>query len=337
MTYEHVFTTVDTHTAGEPTRVVVSGFPFLSGTMAQRRQRLQEAYDSIRTTLMHEPRGHADMFGAILMTPASPEADLGVVFMDSGGYLAMCGHGSIGAVAAALATGVVPAEEPETSIVMDTPAGLVRARAQVEHGRVGEIAVENVPAFLYQGGGELELSSGRLTVDVAFGGNFFALVPAERLGLTVERTHLAELTHRGVEILAAVNEQLDVFHPTAPHIDAVDLVEIYEDKPEDGADCRNVVIFGESQADRSPCGTGTCAKMAALHAEGRLGLDEPFVNESILGTRFTGRLLRETKVGTFNAVIPEIAGRAYVTGFQQFVVDRDDPLKSGFLLDAASP
>jgi len=337
MTYEKVFTTVDTHTAGEPTRVVVAGVPFLPGTMAERRQILQETYDTIRTTLMHEPRGHADMFGAILMAPASPEADLGVVFMDTGGYLAMCGHGSIGAVAAALATGAVPAEEPETDIVMDTPAGLVRARAQVENGRVGDIAVENVPAFLYRKGVELKLSWGRLSVDVSFGGNFFALVPAAKLGLTVERSHLAELTDRGMEILAAVNDQLEVVHPGAPHIDAVDLVEIYEDTPQDLIDCRNVVIFGESQADRSPCGTGTSAKMAALYAEGRLGLDEPFVNESILGTRFTGRLLRETKVGDFEAVVPEIAGRAYVTGFQQFVVDGDDPLKDGFLLDSASP
>ncbi len=337
MTYEHVFTTVDTHTAGEPTRVVVGGVPFLPGTMAERRERLQQAYDTIRTTLLHEPRGHADMFGAILMAPASPEADLGVVFMDTGGYLAMCGHGSIGAVAAALATGVVPAEEPETDVVLDTPAGLVRARAQVEDGRVGEIAVENVPAFLYRHDLELELSSGRLTVDVSFGGNFFALVPAGELGLPVERANLAELTAKGMEILTAVNEQLDVVHPTAPHIDAIDLVEIYEDRPQDDVDCRNVVIFGESQADRSPCGTGTSAKMAALYAKGHLGLDEPFVNESILGTRFTGRLLRETKVGTFDAVIPEIAGRAYVTGFQHFVVDRDDPLKSGFLLEGGSP
>ena len=336
MTYEHVFTTVDTHTAGEPTRVVVAGVPFLSGTMAERRKQLQETYDDVRTTLMHEPRGHADMFGAILMAPASPQADLGVVFMDTGGYLAMCGHGSIGAVAAALATGVVPAEEPETEIVMDTPAGLVRARAQVEDGRVGQIAVENVPAFLYRRNVELDLSWGRVTVDVSFGGNFFALVPAAKLDLAVERSRLAELTEKGMEILSSVNDQLEVVHPTAPHIDAVDLVEIYDEKPQDGVDCRNVVIFGESQADRSPCGTGTSAKMAALYAEGRLGLNEPFVNESILGTRFTGRLLRETLVGDLEAVVPEIAGRAYVTGFQQFVVDRDDPLRTGFLLDSVS-
>ena len=330
--YEHVYTTVDTHTAGEPTRVVVAGVPFLAGTMAERRRELQERYDHIRTTLMHEPRGHADMFGAILMAPASAEADLGVVFMDTGGSLPMCGHGSIGAVTAALATGLVPIQEPETVVVMDTPAGLVRARAHVKDGEVSHVAVQNVPALLYRGDAELELESGSMSVDISFGGNFFALVPASRLGLSVAQTHLPELTRRGMEILEAVNQQFEVVHPTETHIDTVDLVEIYEDRPEDGLDCRNVVIFGEAQADRSPCGTGTCAKMAALYAEGRLGLEEPFVNESILGTRFTGRLLRETQVGEFNAVIPEIAGSAFVTGFQQFVVDSNDSLRSGFLL-----
>jgi proline racemase/trans-L-3-hydroxyproline dehydratase len=328
--YEHVFSAVDTHTAGEPTRVVVSGVPFLRGSMAEKRRQLQEQYDHIRTTLMLEPRGHADMFGAILMPPAHPEADLGVVFMDTGGYLAMCGHGSIGAVVAALATGLVPRREPETTVLMDTPAGLVRARAEIEDDRVAQVSVENVPGFLYRDGVEIELPSGSLQVDISFGGNFFALVPAESLGLSVELSDLPELVRRGMEIRAAVNEQVEVVHPTKPHIDTVDLVEIYEEEPEEGVDCRNVVIFGEAQADRSPCGTGTSAKMAAMYAHGQLGLEEPFVNQSIIGTRFTGRLLREESVGGFTAVVPEIAGKAYVTGLQQFVVDPRDPLRAGF-------
>lgn len=332
MTYEHVFTAVDTHTAGEPTRVVVSGVPFLRGSMAEKRRQLQEQYDAIRTTLMHEPRGHADMFGAVLVAPTHPDADLGVVFMDTGGYLAMCGHGSLGAVAAALATGLVIPEEPETTVLMDTPAGLVRARVETENGRVGQIAVENVPAFLYRSDVQIELASGPLQVDIAFGGNFFALVPAHRLGLTVEPLHLAHLVQRGMEIRVAIEDQLDVVHPTQPHIDAVDLVEIYEEEPEAGIDCRNVVIFGDAQVDRSPCGTGTSAKMAALYATGRLALHEPFVNQSIIGTCFTGQLLREESVGPFTGVVPEIAGRAYVTGLQQFVVDPRDPLKAGFQL-----
>lgn len=332
MTSKRVVTTVDTHTGGEPTRVVVSGVPFLQGTMAERRRRLQDEYDVIRTTLMHEPRGHADMFGAILMAPAHPEADFGVVFMDSGGYLAMCGHGSIGVVAAALATGLVPREEPETQVLMDTPAGLVSARAAIDRGEPQDISVENVPAFLYRRNVEIHLASGPLPVDIAFGGNFFALVPSHKIGLSVEPSDVPELIRRGMAIRQAVNEQVETVHPTKPHIDTVDLVEIYEDHPDEGVHCRNVVVFGQGQVDRSPCGTGTSAKMAALYAKGHLAIDEPFVNESIIGTRFTGRLLREEQVGDIAAVIPEITGRAFVTGHHQFVVDEHDPLGNGFLL-----
>jgi len=335
--YEHVFHTVDTHTAGEPTRVVVAGVPFLPGTMAEKRRQLQQRYDFVRTTLMHEPRGHADMFGAIIMEPAHPDADIGVVFMDSGGYLAMCGHGSIGVVVAALATGLVAPEEPTTEVQLDTPAGLVRARAQIEDGRIGAVAVENVPAFLHRRGVTIETSEGPVAVDISFGGNFFALVPAKSLGLTVELAHLPELIQRGKALLAAIDEQIDVAHPTQPHIDAVDLVEIYEDLEGEEADCRNVVVFGEGQVDRSPCGTGTSAKMAALHAAGRLRLRQSFVNESIIGTRFTGRLLREERMGDQAVVVPEITGQAWVTGFNQFVVDPRDPLKFGFDLTGGEP
>lgn len=334
MSYQHVFAAVDTHTAGEPTRVVVAGVPFLGGaTMAEKRRQLQEEYDFIRTTLMHEPRGHADMFGAILTAPRHPEADLGVIFMDTEGYLAMCGHGSLGVVTVALETGLVPRQEPETEVVIDTPAGLIRARARVENGHIRQIAVQNVPAFLYLADVELRLPfADSVRVDIAFGGNFFALVAVERLGLEVQLTHLPDLIRWGMAIRSAANEQLDVVHPTLPHICTVDLVEIYEDwdGPEPG--CRNVVIFSQGQVDRSPCGTGTAAKMAALHASGRLDLQQPFVNESIIGTRFVGRLLRQEQMAGLTAVVPEITGSAYVTGFQHFVVDADDPLKTGFLL-----
>ncbi|MGD9028620.1 MAG: proline racemase family protein [Anaerolineae bacterium] len=335
--YQHIFHTVDTHTGGEPTRVVVAGVPFLRGTMPEKRRQLQEGYDFIRTTLMHEPRGHADMFGAMILEPARPEADIGVVFMDTGGYLAMCGHGSIGVVVAALTTGLVPLEEPTTEVLMDTPAGLVRARARVEDGRIAEVTVENVPAFLYRSGVEVETASGPVQLDISFGGNFFALVPAKRLGLEVRLDHLPQLTKRGMALLAAIADQLEVVHPTQPHINTVDLVEIYEDLDGEEADCRNVVIFGQAQVDRSPCGTGTSAKMAALYAKGHLDLRRPFVNESIIGTRFTGRLLREEQIGGTKAVVPEIAGNAYVTGFQQFVVDHRDPLKFGFHLAGGTP
>jgi proline racemase/trans-L-3-hydroxyproline dehydratase len=220
---------------------------------------------------------------------------------------------------------------------MDTPAGLVRARAQVEDGHIAEVAVVNVPAFLHGSGVEVETPSGPVRLDISFGGNFFALVPASSLGLEVKLAHLPQLIERGMAIRAAIDEQVDVVHPTQPHINTVDLVEIYEDLEGEEADCRNVVIFGEAQADRSPCGTGTSAKMAALHAKGHLDLQHPFVNESIIGTRFTGRLLRQETIDSLTGVVPEISGNAYVTGFQQFVVDPRDPLKFGFHLAGGTP
>jgi proline racemase len=240
-------------------------------------------------------------------------------------------------VVAALATGLVPHEEPTTEVLMDTPAGLVRARAQVEGGQIGKVAVENVPAFLYRSGVEVETAAGPVQLDISFGGNFFALVPAASLGLQVKLAHLPQLVARGMAIRAAIDEQVEVVHPTYAHINTVDLVEIYEDLNGEEADCRNVVIFGESQADRSPCGTGTSAKMAALYAKGHLDIQRPFINESIIGTRFTGRLLREERVDSLMAVVPEISGNAYVTGFQQFVVDPRDPLKFGFHLASGTP
>lgn len=334
--HEHVFHTIDTHTAGEPTRVVVAGVPFLQGTVAEKRRQLQERYDFVRTTLMHEPRGHGDMFGAILTEPTHPEADVGVVFMDTGGYLTMCGHGSMGVVVAALTTGLVPPEEPTTEMLMETPAGLIRARAHIEDGRLDHVAVENVPAFLHRREVQVKAPWGPVQLDIAFGGNFFALVPAKHLGLTIDTSHLPELIERGMAIRAAIAEQVDVVHPNQPHIDTVELVEIYEDLDGAEADCRNVVVFGEGQVDRSPCGTGTSAKMATLYAKGQLSMGEPFVNESIIGTRFTGRLLREERIRNRTVVVPEIAGNAYVTGFQQFVVDPNDPLRFGFRLGARS-
>jgi proline racemase/trans-L-3-hydroxyproline dehydratase len=292
---------------------------------------LRERHDDLRRALMLEPRGHRDMFGCILVPPADPQADLGVVFMDGDGYLSMCGHGSIGAVTVALEMGLIRPEEPETSLVLDTPAGLVRARASVEGGSVTGVSIENVPAFLYRQGERLDVPGiGTVFVDVAFGGNFFALVAAEALGLAIVPEQVRPLVDAGMRVLARAREALPVQHPTLEHFHSIDLVEIHGRGPS-GAH-RNIVVFGQGQFDRSPCGTGTCARMAALHAKRQLALGDEFIHESVIGTTFTGRLLRETQVGDLPAVVPEIAGRAFITGFQQFVLDPDDPLRNGFLV-----
>ncbi|MCL2621140.1 MAG: proline racemase family protein [Defluviitaleaceae bacterium] len=325
---------IDTHTMGEPTRIITSGIPNLKGsTMAEKKEFLIDEMDYIRTALMHEPRGHRDMFGAIITQPASTWADLGVIFMDAGGYLNMCGHGTIGTVTAALETGMIEPAEPFTQVTLDTPAGLVTARATVEDRRVGEVSFTNVPSFLYKEDVDVDVPDiGKLTIDISFGGSFFALVKADDLGLEIIPENAMELSKAGLKIRDAVNQQVEIQHPLLTKITTCDLVEIYGDPVKPDSTARNVVIFGDGQVDRSPCGTGTCAKLAALYAKGQIKKDELFVYESILGTQFKGKVLGEEKVGDFDAVIPEITASAYITGLNTYVIDDRDPLKHGFVL-----
>ncbi|MEW6662052.1 MAG: proline racemase family protein [Bacillota bacterium] len=334
MRVKRVVFAVDSHTMGEPTRIVVGGIPHIPGkTMAEKKKYLEKEIDALRTALMLEPRGHRDMFGSILTAPVAEEADLGIVFMDSSGYLNMCGHGTIGAVTVALETGILPANEPETRVVLDTPAGLVRAVARVSGERVASVTVENVPAFMYRKDIKVVLpDQGEITLDISYGGNFFAIVPVEQFGLDIIPENGQILSSLGMKILQAVREQVSVVHPEHPHINSVDLVE-FSGKPLGSmGHARNAVVFGKAQLDRSPCGTGTCAKMASLFAKGQLSLGQEFIHESIIGTTFAGRLLQETKVGDYPAVIPQITGRAFITAIQQFIIDPEDPLRDGFFL-----
>jgi proline racemase/trans-L-3-hydroxyproline dehydratase len=300
--------------------------------MGEKRAILQDCHDGVRRALMHEPRGHRDMFGSILMEPTVPEADLGIVFMDGGGYLNMCGHGTIGAVTVALEMGILDSKAPLTTVVLDTPAGLVSASAEIKDGLVSQVTVENVPAFLFREDVLLDvLGLGCVRMDIAFGGNFFALVKASDIGLVIAPENVDKLVDAGMRILQRVRQAIPVAHPTLPHIRSIDLVELHDSEPgSSSAPKRNITVFGGHQFDRSPCGTGTCARMAALFARGQLGLGEPFVHESIIGTRFAGRLLRSTTVGSFPAVVPAITGQAFVTAIQQIVMDDTDPLKEGF-------
>lgn len=334
MKFDRSIMAVDSHTMGEPTRIVVGGLPNIPGkTMAEIKSYLEENLDYVRTSLMHEPRGHKDMFGSIITRPVHDDADFGIVFMDGGGYLNMCGHGSIGAVTVAIDTGMVPTVEPETQVKFDAPAGLITARAKVENGAVKSVTIRNVPAFLYMSDVKIDVPGvGEITFDVSFGGSFFAIVKADQVGLKVIPANIDQLTKIGLAIRKAANEQLTIQHPTLAHINTIDLVEIYDEPTHPEANYKNVVIFGEGQADRSPCGTGTSAKMATLYAKGHLKIGEEFVYESIIGTLFRGRLVETTEVGEFKAVVPEITGSAYITGFNQFVIDPNDPVKHGFML-----
>jgi proline racemase/trans-L-3-hydroxyproline dehydratase len=332
--FANVLSIIDTHTAGEPTRIVLCGLPIIPGsTMMEKKYYMAENMDHFRTMLMHEPRGHNDMFGAVLLPPISPQAQYGVLFIEQVGYLDMCGHGTIGLTTALIESGMVQAEEPETVVVFDTPAGLVKGHALVNGGRVVEVTVTNVPSFLYTRDVSVDIPGmGRISMDISFGGNFFALVQANELGVSVHLENVGRLIELGLVIKKAVNQHVHVQHPTDKRIKGVELVEIFEPYP-DMAGVKNVVIIGDGQVDRSPCGTGTSASMAARHAKGELSIGKEFISESILGTQFKGKLLKETRIGKIPGVISQITGSAYIVGFQQFVVDPNDPLKHGFRMN----
>ena len=334
MKFQKSIQAVDSHTMGEPTRIITGGIPNVPGkTMAEKKAHLESKMDHVRTAIMLEPRGHNDMFGSIITAPASEEADIGIIFMDGGGYLNMCGHGTIGAVTVALETGMVEMKEPYTQVVLDSPAGLIRATAKVENQKVKEVSFKNVPAFHYKKDVEIEVPEiGKIKFDISFGGSFFAIVSAKEIGIKVVPENTQKLTKVALQIRDIINESIEIKHPTLEHIKTVDLVEIYDDPTHPDADYKNVVIFGQGQVDRSPCGTGTCAKLATLHSKGDIKEGEPFVYESILGTLFKGKILDKTNVGEFDAIVPEITASAYITGFNHFVFDDEDPVKYGFIL-----
>jgi len=325
---------IDSHTMGEPTRVVIAGVPSIPGnSMMEKKIYLEKELDYVRKLLMLEPRGHSGMFGSILTQPVNPSADLGVVFMDTKGYLNMCGHGVIGTVTVALEMGFMSMKKPITEVILDTPAGLVKTQAKISHDRVEEVTFQGVPSFVFKADHKVLLPEvGEINVDIAFGGNFFGIVSAKDLGIRVERKNISRLIYLGMRLREELNKSIKVIHPENKYINSIDLIEVYDMPTDSKANQKNCVIFGNGQIDRSPCGTGTCAKMVDLYSKGKLKINEKFINESIMGSIFKGRIVRETKVGNFTAIIPEITGSAYVTGLQQFVVDENDPLKYGFTL-----
>jgi proline racemase len=317
---------VDSHTEGMPTRVVTGGVgPVPGATMLERKLNFETEMDELRLLLMREPRGHSAMSGAILQPPTRADADWGVLFIEVSGCLPMCGHGTIGVATVLVETGMVEVKEPETVVRLDTPAGLVVVRVAVEGGRAKAVTLRNVPAFLL----ERDAVVDGVTYDMAFGGNFYALVPAASVGLAVDPARSDELIARGLELMAAINRSAMPVHPEDERIAGCRHVVFFEDV-EGGA--RNATAIEPGWLDRSPCGTGTSARMASLHARGELAVGEPFVNESVIGTRFTGRLVEATTVGGLPAVVPEITGRAWVTGMGQYLLDAEDPFPAGFAL-----
>ncbi len=336
----HRIRTIDAHAAGEPLRLVTEGFPTPAGaSMLDKRAWVREHCDWLRTALMHEPRGHADMYGAVLTEPCSDGAHAGVLFMHNEGYSTMCGHGVVAVCTIALERGLigVPGEPPV--VALESPAGLVHARAvraaptrdAPTPCRVSAVAFENVPSFVYRAGLPVAANDRTVPVDVAFGGAFYAIVDSEAVGIPLRRDSLAALRRTGMDIARAVERVLRVAHPLSPGLEGI-YGTIFTGMAEGEADLRNVTIFADHQVDRSPCGTGTAAVMAVLDAMGLLDEERPFAHESLAGTVFHGRLLHRTTVGDFEAIVPEIEGSAWITGEHTFLIDDADPLRHGFLL-----
>jgi proline racemase len=321
------FAAVDSHTEGMPTRVVTGGVgPIPGATMLERKLHFETSMDDLRLLLMREPRGHGAMSGAILQPPLREDADWGVLFIEVSGCLPMCGHGTMGVATVLVETGMVEVREPETVVRLDTPAGLVTVRVAVEGGRARSVTLRNVPSFLLA----RDRSVLGVPFDMAYGGNFYALVEAEAAGVEVDPARSGELIARGLELMAAINASDDrPVHPEDPRISGCRHVVFYVD----GSDgTRNATAIEPGWLDRSPCGTGTSARMAALHARGSLAVGDEFVNESVIGTRFVGRIVEETTVGGLPAVVPEVTGRAWITGMGQYLLDADDPFPAGFAL-----
>ena len=325
---------IDAHTEGEPLRVITDGFPEpRGGTILERRRYARDYLDHLRTALMWEPRGHADMYGCLLMPPATDDGDLGVLFMHNEGYSTMCGHGIIGVTKVVLETGILPMTEPVTTIRIDAPAGRITAQAAVRDGRVGRIAFRNVPSFAAALDQAVDVPGiGAVRYDLAFGGAFYAYVDAASVGLTLEPGQMRSLIGAGMAVKRAVSGSFTIRHPTEPDLGFL-YGTIFTGPPmRPDADERNVCIFADGEVDRSPTGTGVSGRIALHHARGEAGIGDTRVIESIIGSRFTVRVVEEARCGPHAAVVPEVEGGAWITGRAEFLIDPDDPLRDGFLV-----
>jgi proline racemase len=347
----HRIKTIDAHAAGEPLRLVIDGVPSPEGrTMLEKRAWAQKRLDHLRTGLILEPRGHTDMYGALLTEPVSREAHAGVLFMHNEGWSTMCGHGIIAVTTIAIERGLIwpgsgakagnggtPAGKPAAvDLRYDTPAGPVQARAHLAHHgeavRVDSVAFRNVASFVYEPSLMVPVAGRKIPVDVAFGGAFYAIVDAEAAGVPIDAAHLPELRRLGMQIAREVETLRRVVHPNDPGLEGIYGTIFTAPAQLPDAHLRNVTIFADAEVDRSPCGTGTAAVMAVLNDMGLLLDDVPFVHESIVGTTFRGRVIEQVAIGERTAIIPEIEGSAWITGEHTFLIDGDDPLKAGFRL-----
>ena len=337
-------TAVDAHACGEPGRVITGGVSDVPGaTMFEKMQYLEQHADGLRKRMLREPRGYPAMNCNVILPPTSPEADAGFVIMEQTEYPAMSGSNTICVTTVLIETGMVPVQEPVTELTLEAPAGLIPVRADVSNGKVTNVTFENVPAFAAHLDATVVVPTlGPVQVDVGWGGMFYVIADADALGVQLVPEEGREIARLGEMIRAAAVEQLPVVHPENPDIHGISISQISGPATHPDAHLKNAVVVSTGTGewdkphtwggalDRSPCGTGTCAKMAVLHAKGQLGLNEDFCHESVLGTLFTGRLIRKAKVGDYDAVVPTLSGRAWITGYADYVIDAEDPFPEGF-------
>ena len=327
-------TAIDAHTGGEPFRVIVDGFPELKGnTILEKRRYAKDHYDQLRTALMWEPRGHADMYGCILTPPTTSDADFGILFIHNEGFSTMCGHGIIGIATVVFETGMLPMTSPITTIRINSPAGLITAYAHVENGHVKNVSFHNVPSFVAAPDQTVDVPGlGKVRYDLAFGGAFYAYVNAEDAGVTCIAEDYRPLIEKGMAIKRAVMNSTKIVHPFEEDLGFLYGTIFVGQPQEKGSHSRNVCIFAEGEVDRSPTGTGVSGRLAIHHHRGEIEKDQPIVIESIIGSKFTGRVVEEATFGAYAAIIPEIQGEAHIVGRNELWINPNDPLKDGFIL-----
>lgn len=334
MNFTKLITCIDSHTAGEPLRIITSGFPRIEGnTMLEKRKYVKENLDDIRSMLMLEPRGHSGMYGCIITEAVTDDGDFGVLFTHNEGLSTMCGHGIIGVTKVAIETGLMIGKDGINTVKIDSPAGRITAFAHVKDGKVSKVSFENVPSFVYKENIKVNVDGiGEVTADIAFGGAFYVYIDGSELNLDVHPSNMEELVKKGMEIKYKVMDEMNIVHPLEPGLNGIYGTIITGPLTNDGKKIisNNVCIFADGQIDRSPTGTGTAGRVALLHHKGSLKEDMILINKSIIDTVFEGKINEKTKVSNLGAVIPEVSGTAYITGFNNILLDPDDPLKEGF-------
>ncbi len=333
MSFKHYITCIDAHTAGEPLRIVTSGFPPIYGnTILEKRDYVLKHYDHLRKMIMLEPRGHSGMYGCIIVNPVTDDGDFGVLFTHNEGLSSMCGHGIIGVTKVALETGMIIPREGENIVRIDTPAGRVTAYADVKGGKVERVRFQNVPCFVYKENISVDVDGiGSIPVDVAYCGAFYVYLDVRKVGLEVTPENTERLVKVGMEIKNKVMAKMEFNHPTSG-VNWLYGTILFEAPVREGSRLytKNVCIFAEGQVDRSPTGTGTGGRVALHYKSGEMKKEDILVNYSIIDTPFEGRVVEEAKVGDFDAVVTEVSGTAHITGFNQLVLDPEDPLPEGF-------